>query len=265
VENLGPAVTKLLIELQPFAVFGPATPHGADVAKNAVVLTNYSFFLLVAIALTALFFYLASRKMSLVPKGIGNLGEMGVEFVRDNIVLDVMGSAGAKYLPFIVTVFFAVLFNNFVGLIPGMKPGTGTLGTTFGWGILVFVVYNWIGFQKNGFIGYLKSFLPSGTPWWLVPLIYPLEVISHFLRPFTLGVRLYANMYAGHIVLGVFGIFVVMVVEAITPVGVIVGSLSLIMQIIMYAFEVFVAFIQAYVFAILTAVYMNGALHATEH
>jgi F-type H+-transporting ATPase subunit a len=203
--------------------------------------------------------------MALVPNGIGNVGELGVEFVRNNIVLDVMGSAGAKYLPFIVTVFFAVLFNNFLGLIPGFKPGTGTLGTTFGWGIMVFVVYNWIGFKKNGFVGYLKSFLPSGTPWWLVPLIYPLEVISHFLRPFTLGVRLYANMYAGHIVLGVFGIFVVMVAEALSPIGAVVGSLSLIMQIIMYAFEVFVAFIQAYVFAILTAVYMNGALHAKEH
>jgi F-type H+-transporting ATPase subunit a len=265
VENLGPAVTKLLEELQPFAVFGRGAPEGHELAKNAVVLTNYSFFLLIAITLTAIFFFWASRRLSLVPKGVGNVGEWGVEFVRNNIVLDVMGSAGAKYLPFIVTVFFAVLFNNFVGLIPGMKPGTGTLGTTFAWGIMVFVVYNWIGFAKHGFIGYLKSFLPSGTPWWLVPLIYPLEIISHFLRPFTLGVRLYANMYAGHIVLGVFGIFVVMVAAALSPLGVVVGGLSLIMQIIMYAFEVFVAFIQAYVFAILTAVYMNGAIHAGEH
>jgi F-type H+-transporting ATPase subunit a len=265
VENLGPAVKKLLEELNPFAVLGSAPAHGGELAKNAVVLTNYSFFLVVAVALTALLFFLASRKMSLVPKGLGNIGEWGVEFVRNNIVLDVMGSQGLKYLPFIVTVFFAVLFNDFLGLIPGLKPGTGTLGTTFAWGIMVFVVYNWIGFKKNGFVAYLKSFLPSGTPWWLIPLIYPLEVISHFLRPFTLGVRLYANMYAGHIVLGVFGIFVVMVFEQITVGGVVIGTLSLIMQIVMYAFEVFVAFIQAYVFAILTAVYMNGALHATEH
>ena len=264
-DQLGPKVTELLNELNPFAVFGQGAAEGHELAKNAVVLTNYSFFLIVAIALTALFFFVVSRKMSLVPRGIGNIGEMGVEFVRNNIVVDVMGQEGVKYLPFIVTVFFAVLFNNFLGLIPGLKPGTGTLGTTFGWGIMVFVVYNWIGFKKNGFLGYLKSFLPSGTPWWLIPLIYPLEVISHFLRPFTLGVRLYANMYAGHIVLGVFGIFVVMVASALSPVGFVVGGLSLVMQIIMYAFEVFVAFIQAYVFAILTAVYMNGALHATEH
>jgi len=99
----------------------------------------------------------------------------------------------------------------------------------------------------------------------LAPFIYLLEVISHILRPFTLGVRLYANMYAGHIVLGIFGIFVVMAAAALGPVTAVVGSLSLLMQIVMYAFEVFVAFIQAYVFAILTAVYMNGAIHAGSH
>jgi F-type H+-transporting ATPase subunit a len=253
------AVTTLLDELNPFAVLGSGT------GKNAAVLTNYMVFLLIAIALTAAFFLIASRRLSLVPKGVGNLSEWGVEFVRNNIVLDVMGSEGIPYMPFIATVFFAVLFNDFLGLVPGFKPGTGTLGTTFAWGIMVFVVYNWIGFRKNGFAGYLKSFLPSGTPWWLVWLIYPLEVISHFLRPFTLGVRLYANMYAGHIVLGIFGIFVVMAIAALSPLTAVIGTLSLAMQIVMYAFEVFVAFIQAYVFSILTAVYINGALHATEH
>jgi F-type H+-transporting ATPase subunit a len=257
--DLGGSIQKLLEELQPFAVAGTNT------GKTSLILTNYMVFLIAAILLTIVFFVIASRKLTLVPKGVGNVAEWGVEFVRNNIVLDVMGTEGMKYLPFIVTVFFAVLFNNFLGLIPGFKPGTGTLGTTFAWGIMVFVVYNWVGVRKNGLGGYLKSFLPSGTPWWLVWLIYPLEVISHFLRPFTLGVRLYANMYAGHIVLGIFGIFVVMSAAALTPVSAVVGSLSLVMQIIMYAFEVFVAFIQAYVFAILTAVYLNGALHAREH
>jgi len=253
--ELGEKIQELLHELQPFAVVGNNT------GKTSLILTNYMVFLMIAIALTIAFFVIASRKMALVPKGVGNIAEWGVEFVRNNIVLDVMGSEGVKYLPFIVTVFFAVLFNNFLGLIPGLKPGTGTLGTTFAWGIMVFVVYNWVGVKKHGLGAYMKSFLPSGTPWWLVWLIYPLEVISHFLRPFTLGVRLYANMYAGHIVLGIFGIFVVMAATALSPLSAIVGSLSLVMQIIMYAFEVFVAFIQAYVFAILTTVYLNGALH----
>jgi F-type H+-transporting ATPase subunit a len=254
VNELGPKVQELLNELMPHAVIG----HLAG--KSSVVLTQYMVFLIVATVLTAVFFFLVARKESLVPKGIANVGELGVEFVRNNIVLDVMGADGVKFLPLIVTVFFAVLFNNLLGLIPGIKPGTGTLGTTFTWGAIVFITYNAIGFKNKGFLGYLKSFLPSGTPWWLVWLIYPLEVISHFLRPFTLGVRLYANMYAGHIVLGVFGIFVVLALGALSPGSAVIAGLSLVMQIIMYAFEVFVAFIQAYVFAILTSVYIAGAL-----
>ena len=251
-ENLGEMVSELLHELAPRYIEGTAV-------------TQYMLFLMGSIGLTAIFFLVVRAKVSLTPKGVGNLGEMGVEFVRNNIVVDVMGEEGIKYLPFVVTIFFAVLFNNFVGLIPGMKPGTGTLGTTLTWGLIVFVVYNAIGFRKNGFIGYLKSFLPSGTPLFLAPFIYLLEVISHFLRPFTLGVRLYANMYAGHIVLGVFAIFVDIAIHNLSAVSIVVGTMSLGMQIIMYAFEVFVAFIQAYVFAILTAVYISGALHAKEH
>jgi len=261
VQGLGEKIIELLSELEPIPLAGS---HTLD--KTALIPTQYMAFLLLALLLTFAFLFYVSRKSALVPRGrLANLGEAGVEFVRDSIVVDVMGPAGVKYLPFIVTVFFAVLFNNFLGLIPGFKPGTGTLGTTLTWGLIVFIFYNAIGFKKNGFVGYLKSFLPSGTPWWLVPLIYPLEVISHFLRPFTLGVRLYANMYAGHIVLGVFAIFVDIAIHNLTAVSAVVGTMSLGMQIIMYAFEVFVAFIQAYVFAILTAVYISGALHAKEH
>jgi F-type H+-transporting ATPase subunit a len=262
---MGPKVAELLHELAPFPVLGGGG-HEEAVSKTALVLTNYSVFLILGLVLCFVFFMVASRKVSLVPKGVANLAETGVEFVRNSIVLDVMGREGLKYAPFVITVFFAVLFNNFLGLIPGFKPGTGTLGTTFTWGAMVFILYNFIGFQKNGAGAYIKSFIPSGTPWWLVWLIFPLEVISHFLRPFTLGVRLYANMYAGHIVLGVFAIFVeILLVHGVGPINWGMGLLALVMQIIMYAFEVFVAFIQAYVFAILTAVYIAGALHAKEH
>ena len=260
-EGLGEAIVELLAELEPIPLWGS---HTLD--KSALIPTNYMVFLVVALLLTFIFMFVAARKVSLVPESrLANLGEMAVEFVRDSIVMDVMGPAGLKYLPFVLTVFLAVLFNNFLGLIPGLKGGTGTLGTTFTWGIMVFIVYNTIGFRKNGFIGYMKSFIPSGTPMLLKPFIFVLELISHFLRPFTLGVRLYANIYAGHIVLGVFGIFVAMAIHSLSIGSAVTGALSLVMQVIMYAFEVFVAVIQAYVFAILTAVYINGALHATEH
>jgi F-type H+-transporting ATPase subunit a len=228
-------------------------------------LTNYTFWLIVAVSLMLVFFIVASRKASLVPRGIGNLAEAAVAFVRDGICVDVMGPEGRKYFPFIGTMFFFVLFNNLLGNIPPALPGTGTVGTTFTWAIIVFLVYNGIGIKKVGLVKYIKSFVPSGTPAWLSPLIFLLEIISHLLRPFTLGIRLFANMYAGHIMLGVFAIFMALVLEHFTPVGVIVLPLSFLMQVLLRAFELAVAVLQAYIFSILTAVYINGALHAGEH
>jgi F-type H+-transporting ATPase subunit a len=126
-------------------------------------------------------------------------------------------------------------------------------------------VYNGIGIKKNGLARYIKSFIPSGTPVWLAPFIFVLELISHFLRPITLGIRLYANMYAGHIMLGVFAIFMAIAIEHVAVTSFVVLPLSFIMQVVLRGFELFVAVLQAYIFAILTAVYINGALHASEH
>ena len=231
----------------------------------AFSLTNYTFWMLVASTLLLVFVVVASRKITLVPSGIGNLFESGVEVIRNGICVDIMGPEGKKYFPFIGTMFFFVLFNNLLGNIPPALPGTGTVGTTFTWAIVVFLVYNGIGIKKVGFFKYIKALVPTGTPIFLAPLIFLIEVISHFLRPFTLGVRLFANMYAGHIMLGVFAVFMALAIEHFTPVGALVLPLSFLMQVILRAFEVFVAVLQAYIFSILTAVYINGALHAGEH
>jgi F-type H+-transporting ATPase subunit a len=261
VDKIGPGVEELLHELSVMTVNG----HKVPVLGGPFVLTNYMFWLLVAFVVTLVFFIVASRKVSLVPKGVGNLAEMGVEFVRDGICIDVIGPEGKKYFPFVATAFFFILFNNLIGLIPGAKPGTGTMGTTVTWAVMVFLLYNFIGFQKHGAWGYIKSFAPSGdVPLPLKLFVWLLEVISHLVRPLTLSVRLFANMYAGHVTLGVFALFVVLLSEAAGPVKVL-AVLPLALQIIMYAFEVFVALIQAYVFAILTAVYIGGAVHAGEH
>lgn len=250
-EGLGERVNVLLEELMVHRLQG-------------VPLTNYMFFLLIAFVVTLAFFVIASRKMKLVPSGLGNVAEAGVEFVRDNIVMDVIGPQGKPYLPFILTIFFFILFNNLIGLIPGFKPGTGTMGTTVAWAVMVFLVYNWIGIRKHGAWGYLKSFYPKGVVWPLAVFVMLLEIISHVIRPLTLSVRLFANMFAGHVILGIFGIFTVILFEA-SVAGKVMALLPVAMQIIMYAFELFVAFIQAYVFAILTAVYISGAIHAGEH
>jgi F-type H+-transporting ATPase subunit a len=260
-EEIGPGVQKLLEELSVVSING----HEVATFGGPFVLTNYMFWLLVAFVVTIIFFLVAASKVAMVPKGIANIAEVAVEFVRDGICVDVMGPEGKKYFPFVATAFFFVLFNNFIGLIPGAKPGTGTMGTTVTWALMVFVLFNWIGIQKHGLFGYLKSFAPSGDlNIALKAFTWILEVLSMLIRPLTLSVRLFANMYAGHITLGVFALFVVLLSEAAGAIKVL-AILPLALQIAMYAFEVFVAFIQAYVFAILTAVYIGGALHAGEH
>jgi F-type H+-transporting ATPase subunit a len=231
---------------------------------QSVPLTNYMVFLLAAFVVTLTVFMVASRQISLVPKGLGNVVEWGYEFVQEGMVGDTIGPAGKPYVPFIATAFFFVLFNNLIGLIPGAKPGTGTMGTTVTWALIVFVVYNGIGIAKHGAWGYLKSFYPKGVAWPLAVFVMILELISHFIRPLTLSVRLFANMFAGHVILGIFAIFTILLWDA-SAAGKVLAILPLAMQIVMYAFEVFVAFIQAYVFAILTTVYINGAVHAGEH
>lgn len=258
-EEMPNKIEHLLHEL---SVLSLAGGHGEAAGFS---LTNYTFWLIVAVVLLLAFWIVASRKVSLVPSGIGNLAEAGVEFVRNGICVDVMGPEGKKYFPFLGTIFFFVLFNNLLGNIPPALPGTGTVGTTFTWAIIVFLVYNGIGIKKIGFFKYIKSLIPSGTPWWLSWLIFLIELISHFLRPFTLGIRLFANMYAGHIMLGVFTIFAAIFVEQFSAISIAVVPLSFLMSVILRVFELMVAVLQAYIFTILTAVYIDGALHAGSH
>lgn len=252
-EGLGEKVTELLHELS------------VQYISTSVPLTNYMLFLLVAMVVTIVFFLVAARRVSLVPHGIGNVAELGVEFVRDNMVLEVIGPEGKPYLAFIASMFFFVLFNNLIGLIPAAKPGTGTMGTTVTWAVTVFLVYNFIGIRKHGAWGYLRSFYPKGVVAPLALFVMLLEIISHLIRPLTLSIRLFANMFAGHVILGIFSIFVIQLGLEAAGVTKVLAILPLAMQIVMYAFELFVAFIQAYIFAILTTVYIGGAVHAGEH
>jgi F-type H+-transporting ATPase subunit a len=258
-EQMPEKIEELLHELSVLSLSGG---HGEAAGFS---LTNYTFWLIVAVVLLLAFWGIASRKVKLVPSGIGNVAEMGVDFVRNSICVDVMGPEVKKYFPFLGTIFFFVLFNNLLGNIPPALPGTGTVGTTFTWAIIVFLVYNGIGIKKVGFFKYIKSLVPAGTPWWLTWLIFLIELISHFLRPFTLGIRLFANMYAGHIMLGVFAIFGGIFIEQFSAISIAVVPLSLLMQVILRVFELMVAVLQAYIFTILTAVYIDGALHAGEH
>lgn len=251
-------------------------------------LTNYGVWLIIAAITVIVMFVAVARKeqqrlalaaqsgsvTDLAPANkFVTLIEMGVEFIRD-MAVDVIGPKdGPKYVGLLGTLFFMILVSNFFGLIPGGKPFAGSIGTTVTLALVVWIVFVWVGFAKNGFIGYFKSLIPSGVR--QMPLaariglggyIFLLEFLSTFIiRPLTQSVRLFANMYAGHIILGVFSAFVLLFMQRITPANLGVSAVSLLFLVIMYAFEVFVAVIQAYVFTILTAVYIQSSVHASEH
>lgn len=268
--------------------------HGT--VTSPLTLTNYTFWGLIALVTTILFFTLVATKQrqriaaaeasgkatDLAPTGrLTGMLEAGVEFVRD-MAVDVIGPKdGPKYVAFLCTIFFMILISNMYGLIPGAKSFAGSIGGTVALALVVWVVFVFVGFKKNGAFGYMKSLIPEGVR--KMPLaariglggfIFLLEFISTFLvRPLTQSVRLFANMYAGHVILGVFGSFVWLFVPVIkmqaeqsfSVGGAGIGLLAMVFLIIMYAFEVFVAFIQAYVFTILTAVYIQSSVHASEH
>ncbi len=258
------------------------------------IMTNYTAWLLIASVVVAVMWIVAansSRKRlalaeqsgkaaDLAPAGrFTGVMEMGLEFIRDMSV-DVIGEKdGPKYTGLLATFFFLILVSNFLGLIPGGKSFAGSFGGTTALALLSWLIFVWVGFKKNGFFGYFKSLIPSGVREMglagrilLGGFLFILEFISTFLvRPLTLAVRLFANMFAGHIVLGIFAAFVAMfwpLVQPALPAGIggfAVGGVSMLFLLIMYAFELFVAFIQAYVFTILTAVYIQSSVHASEH
>jgi len=290
-ELLSEKIAELLHEL---SVLPWDNMHFEGPVLSWAIMTNYTAWLVIASIVTAAMWIVAAnssrRRLALAertgqvtdlaPAGrfVGVM-EMGLEFIRE-MAVDVIGEKdGRKYTPLLATFFFLILVSNFLGLIPGGKSFAGSMGGTVALALLSWIIFVFVGFQKNGFIGYFKSLIPSGVR--EMPLagrlilgtyLFLLEFLSTFLiRPLTLAVRLFANMFAGHIVLGIFAAFVAMfwpIVQPALPFGIggfAVGGVSLLFLVIMYAFEVFVAFIQAYVFTILTAVYIQSSVHASEH
>jgi len=214
--------------------------------------TNSSLFMVIAIACIAFLTIWGMRGRALVPTRMQSVAEISYEFVA-NMVRDNVGSAGQKYFPFIFSLFMFVLFCNMLGMTPYSFTVTSHIIVTFALAALVFIGVTIIGFVKHG-LGFLKFFVPSGVPVALLPLLVVIEVISYLTRPISLSVRLFANMMAGHTMLKVFGAFVV-------GLGLIGGWAPLAFMVAFTGLEILVAFLQAYVFAILTCIYLNDALH----
>lgn len=217
--------------------------------------TNASFFMVAAVILASFFLIFSTRKHAIIPGRAQSVAELTYEFVA-NMVRDNVGSAGIKYFPFIFTLFVFVLMLNMLGMLPlGHYSFTVTshIIVTFALAAFVFLGVTAIGFARHG-AGFLKFFVPSGVPALLLPLLVVIEVISYLTRPISLSVRLFANMMAGHTMLKVFASFVV-------ALGVFGGWAPLAFMIPFTGLEILVAFLQAYVFAILTCIYLNDALH----
>ena len=214
--------------------------------------TNSSLFMVLTVAVISLFFIAATQKKSLVPNKMQLIAEMAFEFVS-KMISETAGKDARPYFPFILSLFLFVLVANLLGMLPYSFTVTSHIIVTFALAFFIFIGVTIVGFTKHG-ISYLKLFVPSGVPIFLLPLIIVIEVISYLSRPVSLSVRLFANMMAGHTMLKVFGGFVV-------SLGILGGWLPLGFAVALTGLELLVAFIQAYVFAILTCIYLNDALN----
>jgi len=195
---------------------------------------------------------------AVVPGRLQSMAEMFYEFL-ENLVTGQVGHEGKRYFPFVFTLFMFVLFGNVIGLLPYAFTYTSHIAVTFALAALVFVVTTVVALALHGkkFFGY---FFPEGAPLWLAPIIVPVEVVSYLSRPISLSVRLFANMVAGHVLLKVFATFVVLL-GGLGAIGPVVAVLPLGVNVLLIGFELLVAFLQAYVFAILTSIYLHDAVH----
>ncbi len=231
-----------------------------EVAGYDISFTNSSAAMVASVALVALFVTMGMRKNALVPGRWQSSVEMCYEFVA-KMLGDTAGPDGRKYFPFIFSLFMFVLFANLIGMLPWLHPFTFTshIAVTFAMAAFVFVGVTLIGFITHGF-KFLGFFVPHGAPWYLLLILVPIEIISYLSRPISLSVRLFANMVAGHTMLKVFGGFVVSL-SALGAAGVVGAFFPLAFIVALTGLELLVACLQAYVFAMLTCLYLNDALH----
>jgi F-type H+-transporting ATPase subunit a len=213
-------------------------------------LTNSGLWAIIAVCVVSLIFLLSPRELT--PGRLQSLAESIYEFV-DNMTREVLGHHSRTFFPFVLTLFTFILAANVLGLIPYAFTVTSHIIVTLALAFTVFVGATILGFVLNGF-GYLKLFLPGGVPKALIPVVVPIEIISYFIRPFSLSIRLFANMMAGHMMLKVMAGFVVML-------GVTAGWLPLAAMVGLMGLELLVAALQAYVFALLTCMYLSDAMH----
>jgi len=221
-----------------------------------VSFTNASLFMVIAVVLIPLFYLFAMNRRALVPGRLQSIAELSYEFIA-NMIRDIVGEGGMNYFPWVFTIFMFILVLNLLGLVPYSFTVTSHIIVTFALAAMVWLIITGIGFVNHG-PGFLKLFVPSGVPWWLLPIIIVIEVISYLIRPISHSVRLFANMMAGHAMLKVFAGFVI-------GLGILGGWAPLVFLIGFTGLELVVAFLQAFIFTVLTCIYLNDAVNMHEH
>jgi F-type H+-transporting ATPase subunit a len=244
--------TNVASPLEQFTI-KPIVP--LSIGKMDLSFTNSSLMMTLAVAVIVVLLVVSVRSRDLVPGRLQSIAELSYEFIA-GMVRENVGDEGRKYFPFIFSVFMFVLFGNLLGLIPGAFTFTSHIAVTFALALVIFIGVTAIGIARHG-THFFTLFFPHGAPLAAAPILIPIEVISYLSRPISLSVRLFANMTVGHIILKIFAGFVVslgayFLLPGVVPFGLLVGLTAL---------EFFVAFLQAYIFTILSCIYLNDAVH----
>ena len=231
-------------------VWKPIVP--AEIGGVDVSFSNSSLFMTITVVVATLFLVLGMRRSAIVPGRWQVAVELSYEFIA-GLLRDTVGAEGRKYFPIVFTLFMFVLLGNLLGMVPYSFTFTSHIVVTFAMASVIFIFVTILGFVKHG-MHFFSFFAPPGTPVVMLPLLVPIEIISYLSRPISLSVRLFANMLAGHTLIKVIAGF-------IPALGVIFGVLPLALVVALTGLEILIAFLQAYVFAILTCLYINDAIH----
>ncbi|MBO42513.1 MAG: F0F1 ATP synthase subunit A [Rhodospirillaceae bacterium] len=235
----------------PLAQFEIKPLYKLELGGYDVSFTNSALFMTLAFLLITFFLLLSTKKRATVPGRWQVMAELSYEFIA-SLIRDTIGADGRKYFPFVFTAFMFILVGNLLGMMPYSFTFTSHIIVTFALAFFIFIGVTIIAIVKHG-LHFFSFFLPPGTPWLMAPLLIPIEVISYLSRPISLSVRLFANMLAGHTLLKVIAGFVGLLGFA--------GVMPLALVTALTGLEILIAFLQAYVFAILTCLYINDALH----
>jgi F-type H+-transporting ATPase subunit a len=233
-------------------------PLWENIGGTGFHFTNSALFMVLTVVVATLFFVWASAPRAIVPGRLQSVAELAYEFVA-KMLKDSTGKEGMKFFPFVFSLFLFVLISNLFGMVPGFFTVGSQIIVTFALALLVILVVVLYGLYKHG-LHFFGLFVPSGVPMLVVPLVTVIEVVSFLSRPVSLSVRLFANLLAGHITLKVFAGFVFSL-GVLGPIGIVGAILPLLMTIGLTGLEFLVAFLQAYVFAVLTCMYLNDAVH----